>query len=156
VYARSLIVVALCTIFVLAFALVLNYEAAGVGTQGTVVPTTKTTCPTPGPSCEMMSITSASLHTVNYTDELGVVNYATLTLGLNASGESPITAVNLFVGNTSAGQVQGPFRPGINRSVNVTLPSTISISPGKTYVVSVEGEYGGSQPVWTFTKVTAQ
>jgi hypothetical protein len=128
VYARSLIVVALCTIFVLAFVLVLNYEAAGIGTQGTVVPTTQTTCTSSEPSCELLSITSASLRTVNYTDELGVVSYASLSLGLNASGESPITNVNLFVGNTSAGQFQGPFKPGVNGVVNITLPATISVS----------------------------
>ncbi len=155
-YARSLAVVVLCTIFVLAFVLVLNYDTAGIGAPGTKVPTTQTTCPASEPSCERLTITSASIHVVNYTDELGIVTYATLSLGLNASGEAPISRVNLFVGNSSAGQIQGPFNPGVNRIVNTTLPATISVSPGKTYVVVVEGEYGNSPPVWTSTRVTAQ
>jgi hypothetical protein len=156
VYARSLLVVVLCTIFVLGFTLVLAYEAAGIGEQATIVPTSQTTCSAPESSCEALVITSASLRTVNYTDELGVVNYASLTLGLNPSGKLAIATVSFYIGNTSAGQVQGPFQPGVNRVVNLTLPATVSITPGRTYLVSVEGSYGTSLSVWTSTKVTAQ
>ena len=148
-------VVALCTIFVLGFALVLGYEAAGIGRQATVV-APRTTCSASEASCETLSITSASLRTVNYTDELGTVNYANLSLGLAPSGGATVSSVNLFVGNQSAGQLQGPFRPGVNRMVNVTLPSTISVSKGKTYLLSVEGFYNGSLTVWASARVTAQ
>jgi len=148
-------VVALCTIFVLGFALVLGYETAGVGKQATTL-APQTTCSASEASCETLSITSASLRTVNYTDELGTVSYANLSLGLTPSGGVAVTSVDLFIGNQSAGQVQGPFRSGVNRVVNVTLPSTISVSKGKTYLLNVEGFYGSSLTVWASARVTAK
>ncbi len=157
-YLKSLIVFVLCTAFVAGFAIVLNYEAAGIGVGGQTVTTLQTSsCSISDSSCMRISITSAYLHAVNYTDELGIVNYATLKLGLNASGPSSLAGVKLFVGNLSAGVVQGPFEPGVNRVVNLTLPATVTISPGKTYLVSVEGLYNnGSESVWASTEVTAQ
>jgi hypothetical protein len=158
VYLRSLIVVALCTAFVVGFVVVLNYATAGVGKQGqTALVTTQTTsCAAQSSSCVSFSITSARLVSVSYTDELGPVNYATLTMGLNASGGMPITSVKVFVGNLSAGGAQGPFNPGVNRVLNLTLPATIMVSPGKMYTVSVEGFYGnGSDVAWKSVEITA-
>jgi hypothetical protein len=158
VYVRSLLVVALCTIFVIGFVVVLNYATAGVGKQGqTVLVTTQTTsCGAQSSSCESFSITSSRLVSVNYTDELGPVNYATLTLGLNASGGMPITNVKVFVGNLSAGGAPGPFSPGVNRVLNLTLPATITVSPGESYTISVEGYYAnGSETVWQSVEIIA-
>lgn len=155
-YLKSVVVFFLCTAFVLSFVVVLNYDTAGVGKQGQPLLTSQTTCPTSDTSCLSFSITSASIRTVNYTDELGIVNYATLALGLNASGSSPITSVRLFIGNTSAGAVQGPFEPGVNRMVNLTLPATIAVSPGKTYLLTVEGFYASGSEVSKSVEVTAQ
>jgi hypothetical protein len=70
VYAKGLMVVALCAAFVLAFALVLNCEAAGIGIRATTLATSQTTCSASDASCESLTITSATLHTVNYTDDL--------------------------------------------------------------------------------------
>ena len=157
-YLRNLIVVALCTAFVVGFVVVLNYATAGVGHQGqTGLVTTQTTSCTSQPlTCMGFSITSARLVSVNYTDVLGPGDYATLTLGLNASGGNPITSVKIFVGNLSAGTLQGPFSPGVNRVLNLTLPATISVSPGKTYTISVEGYFDGrTETVWESVKVTA-
>jgi hypothetical protein len=156
VYLKSLIVFILCTIFVLSFVVVLNYATSGVGKGGETVVSMQTSCSAVASSCESFFITSASLRTVNYTDELGVVNYASLVLGVNASGSSPITSINFFIGNLSAGKIQGPFQPGFNRVVNLTLPATASVSSGKTYLVSVEGFYGNGLVVWKSERVTAQ
>jgi len=155
VYAKSLVVVALCTIFVLAFYLVLSYEAAGIGNQSVTVPTTTTSCPASATSCDTLAITAPALHVVNYTDELGTVNYATLSFDLEPSGGSTISTLNVFIGNMSAGSVQGPFQPGSSRMENLTLPSTVSVYSGETYVLTVEGSYGNGQTAWTSTKVTA-
>jgi hypothetical protein len=158
VYLRNLLVVALCTMFVIGFVVVLNYATAGVGKQGqtALVTTQTTTCAAQSPSCATFSITSARLVSVNFTDELGPVNYATLTLGLNASGGMQITNVKVFVGNLSAGGAQGPFSPGVNRVLNLTLPATISVSPGKMYTISVEGFYAnGSETFWQSVETTA-
>ena len=68
-----------------------------------------------------------------------------------------MSSVNLFIGNQSAGAVGGPFEPGVNKIVNITLPTTIEVSPGKTYLLSIEGFYGaGSTGVWESTEVKAQ
>ncbi len=155
-YLKSLVVFVLCTVFVLSFVVVLNYATSGVGKEGQGVTTSQPSCSISSPSCESFSITSASLHTVNYTDELGVVNYANLILGVNASGGSSLTSLDLFVGNMSAGSVQGPFDPGVVRMVNLTLPATISISPGKTYTLSVEGFYNDNSAVWESVRITAE
>ena len=153
-YAKSLVVFVLCTLFVVGFFLVLNYEAAEVGKTQTI-PTTFTTCSISQTGCESFSITSSSLHSVSYISELGPGNHTTLLLGIDVSGSSPVTDVNLFIGNTFAGSIQGPFEPGANRVVNLTLPATISVSPGRTYVLSVEGFYGGGLEVWQAAEVTA-
>jgi hypothetical protein len=158
VYLRNFLVVALCTAFVVGFVVVLNYATAGVGKQGQpgLVTTQTTPCASQSPTCMSFSITSARLVSVNYTDVLGPGNYATLTLGLNASGGNPITSVKIFVGNLSAGTFQGSFQPGVNRVLNLTLPATISVSPGKTYTISVEGYFNnGSGAVWKSVKITA-
>lgn len=157
-YLRNLLVVALCTAFVVGFVVVLNYATAGIGKQGQPGPvTTQTTsCASQSLTCMSFAITSARLVSVNYTDVLGPGNYATLTLGLNVSGGNPITSVKIFIGNLSAGTFQGPFQPGVNRVLNLTLPATISVSSGKTYTISVEGYFdGGTEAVWESVKVTA-
>ncbi len=155
-YLKSLVVFALCTVFVLSFVVVLNDATSGVGKEDQGVTTSQPSCSISSLSCGSFSIASASLHTVNYTDELGVVNYANLILGVNASGGSSLTSLALFVDNMSAGTVQGPFEPGVVRVVNLTLPATVSISPGKTYLLSVEGFYNGNSAVWESVRITAK
>ena len=156
VYAKSLVVFALSTIFVLGFVLVLNYEAAGVmhDEQNTI--SSQSSCTVKDTSCVTFSITYASLRNVNYASSLGPANYTTLMVGVNASGSTPLTRINLFVGNTSAGSVDGPFEPGVNRLLNLTLPATVTVSPGKTYLLSVEGFYGSGMDVWETEEVAAQ
>ncbi len=155
-YLKSLVVFALCTAFVLGFVVVLNYATSGVGKEGQGVTTSQPSCSVSSASCESFSITPASLRTVNYTDELGVVNYANLILGVNASGGSSLTSLDLFIGNMSAGSVQGPFDPGVVRMVSLILPATVSISPGKTYLLSVEGFYNGNSAVWESVRIAAE
>jgi hypothetical protein len=155
VYYKSLIVFTLCTVFVASFVVVLNFETSGIGRQAQVVVTSQAACSAGSASCESLIITSADLRTVNYTDELGIVNYAALTLGLKTSGPSPIDDVDFFIGNMSAGYAQGPFAPGVNKVVSVTIPATISVSPGRTYVLSVEGFYGAGSSVWASERITA-
>lgn len=152
-YYKSLVVFVLCTAFVVAFALVLNFEVGGVGNSQN----TSTVSPlcTPTNSAQAFQITSARLHTVNYTDELGVVNYAVLTLGIDPTGTAPMMSIGVCVGSAPAGTIQGPFQPGVNRMVNFTLPETISVSPGKTYVLTLDGVYGSGTNAWETTRATA-
>ncbi|HXW95120.1 MAG TPA: hypothetical protein VEJ19_05385 [Nitrososphaerales archaeon] len=157
-YLKNLLVVALCTIFVVIVIVVVSVEAAQVGNQTTTVGvSSNSTCMSSALSCEAFSITSASLRVVNYTDELGPVGYTDLVAWLDVSGGSPMSSVNLFIGNQSAGAISGPFEPGVNKVVNITLPTTIDVSSGKTYLLSVEGFYGtGSTGIWESTEVKAE
>ena len=138
-YAKSLVVFVLCTALVIGVAVVLNYEAASVGTQVQSLPTLQATCSPDDPSCPDFSIVSASLRTQNTTDQLGIANPAYLSLAFNVSGTATLTSVQLYVGNVSAGTVQGPFGPGMNRIVNFTLSAAAVVSPGRMYLLSVQG-----------------
>lgn len=159
-YAKSLIVFALCTIFVLAFALVLDYEAGNVGNQGTTIPTSQASCAQTATSCDTILITSTSLQVVNYTDELGTVTYGNLSVAFTPDGPSPVTNIALYFGNaTSTTKVfvaQGTFQPGTSRTFTLTLPSSVTVYSGKTYLVSIEGTYGANLGVSATTSVTAQ
>ncbi|MDG7008506.1 MAG: hypothetical protein JRN06_09745 [Nitrososphaerota archaeon] len=138
-YAKSLVVFTLCTALVIGVAVVLNYEAASVGNQIRSLPTLQATCSPNDSSCPHFSIVSTSLRTQNTTDQLGIANPAFLTLELNVSGNAALSSVHLYVGNVSAGVVQGPFGPGMNRIVNFTLSAAAVVSPGRTYLLSVQG-----------------
>jgi hypothetical protein len=139
VYAKSLIVFVLCTALVIGFVVVLNGEASVVGHQVQDLPTVQTSCTAGDASCPRFSIISANLRTENTTDQLGVANPAYLSLVFNVTGDTPLASVNLYIGNSSADDVQGPFGPGLNRMVNLTLLATITLSPGDSYLLSVEG-----------------
>ena len=138
-YAKSLLVFVLCTALVIGVAVVLNYEAASVGSQIQSLPSLQATCSQSDTACPHFSIVSASLRTQNTTDQLGIANPAYLSLEFNVSGATSLTSVRLYVGNISAGVVQGPFGPGMNRIVNLTLPATVVVTPGKQYLLSVQG-----------------
>lgn len=153
-YLRSLIVFALCTTFVLAFVVVLNYEQGAVfGSMNATVQTSHNSCPASG--CDSLAILSATLREKNYSSDLGPGGYATLAIRLNISGPSSLGSLRLFIDNTSGGTVQGPIGPGTNIIVNVTLPATISVSHGTIYTLAVEGIYGTDSTVLQTLKVTA-
>ena len=137
-YTKSLVVFVLCTAQVVGVAVVLNYEATSVGNQIQSLPALQATCSPTDPSCPHFSIVSASLRTQNTTDQLGIANPSYLSLELNVSGNA-LSSVRLYVGNVSAGVVQGPFGPGMNRVVNFTLSAAAVVSPGRTYLLSVQG-----------------
>lgn len=157
-YLKSLVVFVLCTVFVLGFVVVLNYEAGAVGRHPIGVGgATTTLCGQSEAPCESLSITTAKLTEENYSGSLlGPGSYAALVLGLNASGSFPIESITLFIDNTSAGTLQGPFLPGTNQVLSLTLPANISVSPGQTYNLSIEGFYGGSYVIWKSIVVTAE
>jgi hypothetical protein len=155
VYFRSILVVALCTAFVLSFAIVLSYEAAQVGQSGQVTLSTQDSCSPSEASCPSFTITSLKLSTANISSGLGPANRTDIALGLDVSGETTITKMNLFVGNSSGGTVHGPFAPGLNQVLNITLPSTVQVSPGTSYLVYVEGFSGSGSTYWASVRVTA-
>lgn len=156
-YLKSLIVFVLCTIFVLAFVVVLNYEAGVIGNSANSAPGNQgPSCQTGGAGCERLQITSASLYEENYSSSLlGPGGYARLDLAFEVTGPSAVTGLRFFVDNISAGTLQGPFATGSVRVMNVTLPATVSVASGATYLLSVEGLYGNGSAVWSNVEVTA-
>ncbi len=144
VYLKSLIVFLLCTAFVVAFAVVLNNDASTVSSQLQALPPSATNCPISDASCPRFVIVSASLHTMNTTDQLGIANPVYLTMRFNVSGSVSLSKIQFFVGNVSAGTLQGPFGLGLNEISNLTLSAAVSASPGKTYRVSAIGFNGPS------------
>ncbi len=154
-YAKSLVVFVLCTALVIGVAVVLNYEATTVGNQVQSLPALQATCAQSEASCPHFSIVSASLRTQNTTDQLGIANPAYLSLEFNVSGTTTLTRVHLYVGNASAGTVKGPFGLGVNRIANLTLSATVVVSPGKSYLLSVQGFNAGGVYVIEAEEVTA-
>lgn len=138
-YRKSLIAFILSVSLVVGIIVVLNYEATTVESQIQSLPTAQASCSPNEVSCPSFSLVSASLFTQNTTDLLGIASPSRLSLVLNVSGSTPLESIRLFIGNTSAGVVPGPFEPGLYRVVNFTLPATISASPGHSYLLSVQG-----------------
>jgi hypothetical protein len=156
VYFRSILVVVLCTAFVLAFAIVLNYEAAQVGKVELVTLSTGTSCSESDMTCPSFTIASARLITANISSELGPANKTELVLGLDVSGKAAITSLRLYIGDSSAGAIQGPLGPGFTTELNLTLPATVEVTPGTTYLITVEGLSGSGQTFWASVRVAAE
>jgi hypothetical protein len=154
VHAKSLAIFVLCTALVIGVLMVLNYEAASVENQIQSLPTLQATCSTSNPSCPHFSIVSASLRTQNTTDQLGIANPSYLSLEFNVSGTATLTRLHLYVDNVSAGIVQGPFGAGMHRVVNFTLSAAVVVSPGRTYLLSVQGFNAGGEYVIQSEEVT--
>lgn len=155
-YYKGIVVFFLSTALVLGVVVVLNLEATTVGNQIQALPTLKASCAPGDPACPRFSIVSASLRSQNTTDQLGVANPAYLSLVLNVSGATQLASIRLFIGNASAGTVRGPFGSGYSRIVNLTLPATVSISPGKSYLLSVQGLSDNGAYVIKTSLVTAE
>ena len=154
-YRKSLVVFVLCTLFVISFALVLNYESGLVGNQVQALPTSPTNCSPSNSLCPLFTITSASLTSKNTTDQLGVASPAYASLTINVTGGPALSRVDLFVGNASAAMIQGSFGPGQDRVCeNYTLYATILVTPGKTYLLSVEA-FSGTSYLLKSVEVTA-
>jgi hypothetical protein len=157
VYVKSLVVFTLCTAFVLGFALVLNYEAGLVRNQPQTLSTSNVTCTSPSAAyCHTLTLSNAVILTNNYNDTLGPGSHQYLSFTLDLLGSSPIASLNVFIGNVSAGSIPGPFGPGTDRLPNHLLPTTVSVTSGTTYVLSVEGLYGNGTAVWASTQAIAQ
>lgn len=155
-YRKSLIVFVLSTALVVGVALVLNYEAASVGNQIQALPAVQATCSPSDLSCPHFSIASVDLVTQNTTDLLGIANPARITLVLNVSGDATLASVHLYVGNASVGAVQGPFGQGLDRIPNLTLSTTAPVTPGVSYLLSVQGFNGKGAYVIQSELVTAR
>jgi hypothetical protein len=155
VYARSLLVVALCTVFVLAFAFVLQYEASEVGQSGNTVPTSSTTCSPSDPSCDVLTIVSASIRNSSGIDLIGPGGNANLSLALDISGGSPLSSVKVFIGDQLGASINGPFQPGVVSMPALALSTQVSISPGQSYLITIEGYYGGTRTAVTSITVPA-
>ncbi|MDV3293113.1 MAG: hypothetical protein LYZ70_02475 [Nitrososphaerales archaeon] len=53
----------------------------------------------------------------------------------------------MYIDNVSLGAVQAPFKPGTTKLVGLGVPTTISVSVGRSYSVLVGGSYAGTAGV---------
>ena len=144
-YLKSLVVFAICTLFVIGFAVVLNYETGLVGSQVQALPSSPTNCSPSDSQCPSFTIVSASLTSKNTSDQLGIASPAYASLSIMVAGGPTLSRVDLFVGNVSAASIRGTYGRGQDQVCeNYTLYATVLVTPGKTYLLSVEGFSGAS------------
>lgn len=95
------------------------------------------TCPAQKGHCPGFQVTSANLTVMSpedYTSQW-------LTLDITATGSSPMSRVQVFFDNVSLGFDEGPFAPGVGKTVGVGVPTTITVAVGQSYSILVEGVY---------------
>lgn len=88
------------------------------------------------------------------------MTYSNLSMKLVPSGPSGLGSVDLYFGNASSTtkvfSAQGPFEPGVSRVLDVTLPLSVVVTPGVTYLATIEGYAQGSLVASASTQVAAE
>jgi len=144
------IAIALCVVFVLGAYVVWNRAIAGFNPNpATTSIVESTTSCAPSGACSGFRITSANL-TVHTSED--IVSQI-LSLQFSTSGNVAMSDVHVFIDNISVGTVDGPFAPGVSRPVSLGISTTITITPGESYKVLVEGDFGKQQVVEYFQSI---
>lgn len=99
--------------------------------------TAEATCSAQKGPCPGFKITSANLTVMTLED----LTSQELTLDITATGSAPMDRVQVFFDNVSLGFDEGPFAPGVGKTVGVGVPTTITVNVGQSYPVLVEGIY---------------
>jgi len=67
----------------------------------------------------------------------------TLSIQIDNEGQSPISSIEVCVNNIPIVAENGPFPQGTSKVLFLPVPTTISVNPGGTYLVSVKGTFPG-------------
>ncbi len=154
---KNVAIVGLCSAFVLGFALVTFYATSGVALQNpdsTTGTSSASPCYVLGGPRGNISITSASLTVVSYTDELGLVGYSNLSISFKPVSDQ-LSKVTVCIGAVGVVSETGPFLAGQTVRLNLALPETVVIQPGSSYLVQVEGANGNGSASLGSLEVTA-
>jgi hypothetical protein len=150
------IVIGACIAFIAGFLVVSYSVESGFNPypQTTTVSST-VTCASVGGGCPGFEIDGASLSVNNYQD----ITSQELTLMITPRGSGPMDSVGIILDGVPLGLVRGPFEPGVQSTVSAAVPTTLTLSPGTTHQVVVEGTYIGASGVnatyWDSVSVTA-
>jgi len=86
-------------------------------------------------ACIGFMISNAALVLYNRTD----ITSQQISFTLTNMETGPMARISVYVDNVSLGVVQGPFASGAPKPVAVGVPTTITVNPGSSYSVVVEG-----------------
>lgn len=90
--------------------------------------------------CPGFSLGNANLRSLNRTD----INSQQLSLTVTSEDAGQMARIDVYMDNVSLGEVEGPFEQGTPRLVALGVPTTITVTPGMSYEVVVEGTYPAS------------
>ena len=97
-------------------------------------------CQSSSGTCQGFSLGNASLLLFNRTDI--VSQQISFTVLPKEAG--PMAQLYVYIDNISLGEVKGPFASGTPKLVALGVPTTITVTPGVSYEVVVEGVFAGS------------
>ena len=136
------IAIGLCILFVAGAYAVWNYSFSQFNPNPVSTTLASTyNCPTPS-VCGEFQIVSVNLTLQGGEGAVSNgIQSQSLSLQLDILGEVPMSSVQVFVNNTAVGTENGPFATGMGRVLYFPVPTTISVNPGETYKISVEGTF---------------
>ena len=123
--------------FIIALLIISYYSEVGFNPYPQTTTFTATPTCASGASCPGFAIDGAGLSVNLYQDLTSQV----LTVTITPLGGVALGRVAIFLDNVSLGVVEGPFSPGSASNVSAGVPTTITLTPGTTYHVVVEGFY---------------
>ena len=99
------------------------------------------TCTTPS-GCGEFRIVSVNVTLQGGEGEVSNgIQSQSLSLQLEVLSQVAMSSVQVFVNGTSVGTENGPFPSGLGRILFFPVPTTISVTPGATYAISVQGTF---------------
>jgi len=138
VRAKEAITVIVCAAIVLA-----AYAAWSAATQSfnpspaTVTLDTSSSCSPSDPPCPAFGIDSANLSVKTAQD----ITSQELTLTLTAAGPTSISRLGVFFSGVPIGNLTRTVVPGESTSEGWAIPTTLNVTVGRSYTVSVSAQY---------------
>jgi hypothetical protein len=97
-------------------------------------------CPSENGTCPGFGLGNASLRLFNLTD---IVSQQ-ISFVVVPKEAGSMARLYVYIDNISLGEVKGPFASGTPKLVALGVPTTITVTPGVSYEVVVEGVFSGS------------
>ncbi|HME18785.1 MAG TPA: hypothetical protein VKF15_03505 [Nitrososphaerales archaeon] len=136
--AGQALAVIVCVAIVLAAYLAWDRATSNFNpSPGTVSLNTGTSCSPSSPPCPAFGIYSANLSVKTALD----ITSQELTLTVTASGPSRISGITVYFSGVPIGNLTRVILPGQSTSGGWAIPTTLNVTVGKTYEVSVSAQY---------------
>jgi hypothetical protein len=136
--AQQAVAVIVCVAIVLAAYLAWDRATQSFNpSPGTVSLNTGVSCSPSSPPCPAFGIYSANLSVKTAQD----ITSQELTLTVIASGPSSISELSVYFSGVPIGNLMRVLLPGQSTSGGWAIPTTLNVTVGKTYEVSVSAQY---------------